>query len=122
VLERYTGPGGWHWTTATQVPAGFYPEGPFGLVVTPGQPGTVPIYSCLNGSDQFTSTAADCGGAKVVEGIGAVWTAPLPADGHRYVPVYNCTITATGSHFDSLDPRCEGQTPLRLLGYVLSGW
>ena len=122
VLERYTGPGGWHWTTATAIPAGFYPEGVLGLVVNSGQPGTVPIYSCLNGSDQFTSTAADCGGAKVVEQIGAVWTTPPTSDGHRYVPLYNCTITATGSHFDSLDPHCEGQTPLRLLGYVMSGW
>ncbi len=122
VLERYTGPGGWHWTTATAIPAGFYPEGPFGLVVNPGQPGTVPIYSCLNGSDQFTSTASDCGGAKVIEEIGAVWTVPPASDGHQYAPLYNCTVTATGSHFDSLDPRCEGQTPMRLLGYVLSGW
>jgi hypothetical protein len=121
VVDRYTGPGGWHWTTEAQVPAGFYPEGPMGLVTLAGTAGTVPVYSCLNGSDQFTSTAADCGGAKVVAPIGAVWTAP-PADGHRYTALYNCTIPATGSHFDSLDPRCEGQTPLRLLGYLMSGW
>ncbi len=121
VVDRYTGPGGWHWTTEAQVPAGFYPEGPLGLVTLAGTAGTVPVYSCLNGSDQFTSTAADCGGAKVVALVGAVWTTP-PNDGHRYMPLYNCTIASTGSHFDSLDPHCEGQTPLRLLGYLMSGW
>lgn len=120
-LVRYAGTVSGHWTTTISVPADYTAEGSFGLVTLAGQPGTTPIYSCLNGTDEFTSTDSGCGGATVVANIGAVWT-DTPDATHQYSPVYTCKITATGSHFDSSDAQCEGQTVLGRLGYVMTGW
>jgi hypothetical protein len=40
------------------------------------------------------------------------------------VPVYRCRVTSTGTHFDTNESDCEGQTAdLGLLGYLLAdGW
>jgi hypothetical protein len=35
------------------------------------------------------------------------------------VAVYRCRVTSNGTHFDSHDPGCEGQTGEGLLGYLL---
>mgnify|MGYP003512513390 FL=1 len=68
--------------------------------------GTVPIYSCYIGGDEFTSLNATCEGQRVNRLLGYIYTAQPSGVVTR--AIYRC-ITASGEHFDSPQSNCEGQ-------------
>ncbi|MFC5684896.1 LamG domain-containing protein [Amycolatopsis mediterranei] len=117
-LGRYTALDGDQATASTSgaAPAGYHFEGPLGLPAT-GTDNTRSLYACKQGTDAFTSTAADCEGKSVVGELGKVYTrqpSNLPTS-----PVYRCN--GGGNRFDSNDPACEGAgTSEGLLGYTLA--
>lgn len=108
-----------HQSTSVYAPHGYQVESPFGLVARNYQPGTVSLMQCAAGEDLFTSTQADCEGAKVVYWMGQLWSAPPPDVASR--ELFRCKVVATGDRFDSIDSACEGQIVDRSLGYVISG-
>ncbi|WP_194916812.1 cutinase family protein [Catenulispora rubra] len=108
-----------HWSSTRGLPAGFQPEWTFGMLPMTQQPGTVPLFSCMqNGTLEFTSTDANCEGQATVARIGFIWT--TQPSGLPTVPIYRCLLTATGDHFDSFDSGCEGQHTEFQLGYLLA--
>jgi hypothetical protein len=84
------------------------------LYESPQSGADVAFYGCKNGSlDYFVSLDRSCEGARILGLDGFGYASP----GQNLVALYRCK-TATG-HFVSLDPKCEGQTTEKLLGYVL---
>jgi hypothetical protein len=82
------------------------------------QANVTPLYSCMVGGwDQMVSTSSTCEGTTKMGQIGYIYkTAPSSLTSH---PVYRCYVTATGDHFVSNDPSCEGQHVDYTLGWVL---
>jgi hypothetical protein len=74
------------------------------------------LYSCLSGTDRFTSTDSACEGATVAGEIGKVYTSQ-PGN-VATMGVYRCLDGA--ERFESRSPTCEGKTVDRLLGYSLA--
>ncbi|MCW6004373.1 LamG domain-containing protein [Micromonospora sp. CPCC 205371] len=107
---------GEHYAAATAVaPIGYRLEGPHGFLALTPVTGTVPLYGCLDGSDQFASTDATCGGKTVLGQLGRLWAqAPSGVDSR---PLYRCAVN--GQRFTSTSTTCEGMTMDTLLGYVL---
>jgi hypothetical protein len=93
-------------------------EGPLGLLGEAG--GDIPVYTCLNGGDEFLATSSTCGGgnAQTIAWIGNLWSTPPQAT--ATAQLLDCAM-ADGSNerFDSLDPSCEGQTVIGPLGYLV---
>ena len=117
-LSRYAGPSG-HISTTGPAPSGYTYESTFGSLLTTSEPGTVEFYLCLTGTDYFTSPASNCEGQSVVRSEG--WAYASPPSGVPTVAIYRCRVTSTGTHFDSPDPNCEGQTAdAGLLGYLVA--
>ncbi|GAA4465731.1 hypothetical protein GCM10023170_075570 [Phytohabitans houttuyneae] len=106
-----------HNTTTAGVPAGHQPEWTLGMLSLVSQPGTLPLYSCQNGSDTFLARDAACEGKQVVRHLGYIYTAP-PA-GWPSIELFRC-MTATGEHFDSISATCEGKTVERSLGHLVA--
>jgi hypothetical protein len=77
---------------------------------------TLPLYGCKNGdSDYFISLDVNCEGRRVLGKNGYAYAGTVPrAD---MLPLYRC-YTGT-DHFATSDPKCEGQTTEKLLGYIL---
>lgn len=106
-----------HRTSGGVYPAGYRHEHTFGYLSAVSETGTRPLYSCLlNGTDSFTSAAADCEGREVLGRMGWIWQQP-PADGPS-AALYRCTVSGTAEHFDSVSATCEGHNTEFLLGYV----
>ncbi|AUG76854.1 hypothetical protein CFP65_1989 [Kitasatospora sp. MMS16-BH015] len=115
-LARYAKDGGGHVVTTAGVPDGYHLEATLGLVNLNAVPGTAALYNCHYSGGYFSSLDSGCEGYTRVSGNGYLWkTAPA---GVPTVPVYRCTVTATGDHFDSSDPACEGQHTEWLFGYA----
>jgi hypothetical protein len=93
-------------------------EGPLGLLTQTA--GDIPVYTCLNGSDEFIATSGTCGGgtAQTIAWIGNMWSTPPQAT--ATAQVFDCKMTGSGERFDSNDPQCEGQTVIGPLGYVIT--
>lgn len=98
-----------------------------GLAAEPGRlwrlesaavPGTVPLYGCRKGADQYLSLAQGCEGADhtVQQTEGWIYSAPPAAPS---TPLYRCK---TGSgHFTSTAANCEGRgTQDKALGHALT--
>nr|WP_225953565.1 LamG domain-containing protein [Kibdelosporangium phytohabitans] len=94
-------------------PAGYFKAGDLGYYPPPGTPGTHMLYSCRLGTDGFTSTRADCEGAKLISPLGPVYDTA----GEGRTGLYRCLHS--GRYFDSLVADCEGQTVVVTLGYTL---
>ncbi|WP_203902264.1 LamG domain-containing protein [Virgisporangium aliadipatigenens] len=104
-----------HHTTTAAAPPGYRLEGPHGFLALTPVNGTVPLYACLDGGDQFVATDAACGGRTVTGQLGRLWAqAPTGAESR---PLYRCAIN--GQRFTSNSATCEGFTVEGLLGYVL---
>jgi len=117
-LSRYSGVNG-HLSTTGPAPSGYSYESTLGSLLTTSEPGTSELYLCLLGTDYFTSTNSSCEGQTVVRAEGWAYSSAPP--GIPAVPIYRCRVTSTGTHFDSPDPNCEGQTvDAGLLGYVVA--
>ena len=113
---------GFHLTTKTgsPVPDGFGEEGPLGYLVATNAPGTVGFYLCkMSGSGDYFSSVDQtgrCEGQTTVAMLGYVYLS-APASGPS-APLYRCN--SGGSHYDSLNPGCEGNgTKEGTLGYVI---
>jgi hypothetical protein len=101
-------------------PAGFAAEAnTLGKLLAKEEAGTKPLYACrINGSeDHMTSVSPTCEGQTVVSAtpLGHVFTGK-PADVPA-LPLYRCLFK--GTHFDSLDAKCEGYQPEFLFGWVV---
>ena len=117
-LSRYSGPNG-HISTTGPAPSGYSYESTFGSLLTAQEPGTVALYLCEVGTDYFTSTLANCEGQSLVRLDGWIYTSAPP--NMPSVALYRCRVTSTGTHFDTLDPNCEGQSlDAGLLGYLVA--
>jgi hypothetical protein len=106
-----------HNSNVASVPAGHQPEWTLGMLSLVSQPGTLPLYSCMNGTDTFLARDAACEGKQVLRQLGYIHTA-RPTD-RPSVELFRCT-TANGEHFDSVSSTCEGKTVERSLGFLLA--
>ncbi|MEY9863674.1 hypothetical protein ABH935_009327 [Catenulispora sp. GAS73] len=98
--------------------AGYHFESSLGLLGQAG--GDIPVYTCVNGSDEFLATKSDCGGGGVqaVAWIGNLWSTPPAAT--ATARLFDCKVTSTGERFDSDLANCEGQTVVGPLGYLIT--
>jgi hypothetical protein len=109
-----------HFTTTGLVGPAYRFQTNLGFLVRQGQPGTVPLYSCIASGDQFLSRAADCGGTKVLGTIGSVY--PHKPSGLPTHAVYRCRVGDTGELAASYDPACDDPANANegLLGFTIS--
>jgi surface antigen len=118
-LDRFVNPStADHWITARAVPNGYQFEGRLGYMLQAAGAGRHALYSCMIGSDQFTSPDPGCEGQKVIGQDG--WAYDSAPSGQQVTAIYRCTTHASGEHFVSTDPGCEGQHTEFLLGYIAS--
>lgn len=99
-------------------PAGSGWETSLGSLVTTSSSNRRALYSCSIGSDEFTSTDANCEGQHVNRRLGYAYTSPPSGLSTR--PVYRCMVNGSGEHFDSLVSNCEGHRSEGLLGYTVA--
>lgn len=95
---------------------GYYREFVLGALANFQTAGTVPLYRCMIGNDQFSSTSSTCEGQTSLGLLGYIYSSPQTAP--PTVPLYRCR--AGTEHFDSNLSNCEGQIVEGLLGYLLS--
>lgn len=115
-LGRFLNDKGEHYTGPTDVPAlpGYRYETPRGMTVPATDPNTVRLYSCREGEDHFTATAADCEGATLLGEIGAIYS--VQPTNVPTIGLYRCFNGV--QRFDSTAENCEGSTKQKQLGYV----
>lgn len=104
-----------HQSTVNATPPGYRFEGSQGYLALTPVAGTVTLYGCQEGVDQFPSTDATCGGRTVLGQLGAIWSQAPPGADSR--PLYRCAVN--GQRFTSGSATCEGFTVEALLGHVL---
>jgi hypothetical protein len=112
-----------HEVTAGPSDPGYREEGRWYLLST-AQPGTVPLYGCLDGAllvDQFISGNANCEASQnpIQQTEGWIYTARPSAPS---TPLYRCHVPGLGDHFVSILANCEGSQYVNegLLGYALT--
>jgi hypothetical protein len=101
-------------TTTGPVPPGYHFSAPLGIPAPQGASDTRPAYSCLRGSDEFTSVQADCKGDRVLRVLGPLYIGR--PDNVPTLPIYLCR--AGSDLFDSNDAGCEGAAYESRLGYA----
>ncbi|GIH25849.1 hypothetical protein Aph01nite_41590 [Acrocarpospora phusangensis] len=116
-LFRYNNTSGDH-RTGIEPPQGYHKEGLLGRLSAGQLTGMTGLYSCLLGSDHFTSTDANCEGQRVLGRFGFLYVAAPPNT--QTIPLHRCTVHGSGDHFDSTDPNCEGQRSEGRMGYLLA--
>jgi hypothetical protein len=112
-LSRFANVGQFHIVTTGPVPPGSHFEASYGVPAPDGAANTQAVYSCRRGATDYL-LAHDCGSDTKLGVVGLFYIAP-PA-GVASIPVYRCA--ASGSHFVSSDPGCEGTTMEVRLGYT----
>jgi hypothetical protein len=105
-----------HRATVHGTPPAYRFEGVLGWLPLAAAAGTQPLYSCLDGTDEFSSLDAGCEGKTVLGGIGQVYAAA--PTGPASAPIYRCRVN--GQRFVSRQADCEGYQLDRPLGYVLT--
>ena len=102
-----------HWVSTRAVPAQYQFLQRFGyLLQTPG-PDRAPLYSCLNGSNEFLSRESDCEG-KRVEGLdGWIYRDRQPTDS---LQLFSCS--SGRDRFVALNGSCDGKQLEGDLGWV----
>nr|WP_042190733.1 LamG-like jellyroll fold domain-containing protein [Kibdelosporangium sp. MJ126-NF4]CEL19549.1 serine/threonine protein kinase [Kibdelosporangium sp. MJ126-NF4]CTQ94651.1 serine/threonine protein kinase [Kibdelosporangium sp. MJ126-NF4] len=109
----------WEHTTSNGVmPRGYHFEAPLGFPAPADAPNTRMLYSCVSGSDEFTSTDPACEGKPVLGELGRVYT-EIPADTPVF-SMYRCAIKGSNELFVSQHADCEGQQVQSLLGYSVN--
>jgi hypothetical protein len=107
---------GWEHVTSNDIaPRGYHFEAPLGFPAPEGAPDTRMLYSCISGTDEFTSTDPACEGKRLLGELGRVYVT-IPADVYGF-PLYRCAEKTKGELFVSPHPDCEGGNPQGLLGY-----
>ncbi len=76
--------------------------------------GSVVLYECKMGSDNFTSTSSNCEGQQVIRKLGYISQA---STGDMTSPLYRC-YNGSSDHLVSVNSDCEGYTKEQKLGYV----
>jgi hypothetical protein len=114
------GPGkGDHRTTTAGVAPPYRFEANLGFLLTQEEPGTVPLYSCDAGGDQFLSRDGACGGAALLGTVGYAYArkpAGLPARA-----IYRCRGANSGELTVEYGSDCKApDTNEGLLGYTIS--
>ncbi|HEV2889973.1 MAG TPA: M23 family metallopeptidase [Frankiaceae bacterium] len=97
--------------------AGYRLESTLGSLLASQAGGTVPIYSCNIGTDEFSSLQSNCEGQRVNGRLGFIY--PAQPSGVVTRAIYRCR-TGSGEHFNSPAATCEGQRTEHRLGYVIS--
>jgi len=100
-----------HWASTRLFPEGFTEEKAYRLLREPGG-GTIPLFECRAGDDNFVSKQVGCEGQQVMGPLGYIHVDPFD----QAVPLYRCL--ANGDHMISPDPGCEGYETEHLLGYA----
>lgn len=91
-----------------------YPVGYMGYLPTSGSNGTVRIYSCKIGGDNFVSRRSDCEGQTSVDGSFSLYS----GGGDDRAPLYRCFDIGQGNHFMLRNQSCGGHVSEGLLGFV----
>lgn len=99
---------------------GYKNEGNLGALALTNEPGTIPLYTCQDGTDFFTTKDSTCGGKKLVTSIGYSWTSPPP--GVESKPLNRCKVTSNpvADFFESSSADCEGNQVVESLGHIRS--
>jgi len=109
------------WTTVSYAPDlrnGYLAYQALGYLYDQQQPGTQALNDCLAADGHhFLSTQADCGGQRVFEMQG--WLYSAPPTGIPTTALYSCFSSDNG-YFGSTDVSCGGETQEGLLGYILT--
>jgi hypothetical protein len=116
-LNRYFNKSVHEVTTGPVSPdAGFQLEELLGhLYAGPSHGADLPFYACKGGrSDYFVSLDINCEAQRALGKNGYGFSQPVA--GLNLVALYRCS--SAHDHFASKDPKCEGQTTDKLLGYV----
>ncbi len=122
VLTRYLKSGGFHFSGTSRVPApaGFQAEAnSLGKLLAKEEPGAMPLYACrVNGSeDHMTSVSSGCEGQTPLSATPVGYIFKSKPDDVSTLPLYRCLFK--GTHFDSLDSKCEGYTQEWQFGWVV---
>jgi hypothetical protein len=112
-LTRSYSPTRGHWASSRIAPAGFSTEASWRLYRDP-QPGTVLLYECAVGDHNLLTRDPGCEGQQPLGPVGWIFDQP----GANTIPIRRCYV-ASGDHFISADPACEGQLAEQLLGHAL---
>jgi concanavalin A-like lectin/glucanase superfamily protein len=119
-LGRAVNVAGDHYSTTTTepMPVGYHFESSLGVLVVDEQDNTKMLYSCMSGSDEFTSADPACEGQTRLGEVGRVYTkqpSNLPT-----IPIYRCKNNT--DHFESRRSDCEGtaNTSEGVLGYTVA--
>ncbi|GIH14857.1 LamG-like jellyroll fold domain-containing protein [Rugosimonospora africana] len=120
-LIRFSELGGTRWTSATggHQPGIYTAQARLGYVSMTDVGQT--LYVCLDGADEYLSTAAACEGGQKLGTTGWVWpTDDLPPGAATTAPLFGCR-DVDGDRFESLDRFCEGAPETgQPLGYVIT--
>ncbi len=104
-----------HYSTVDGAPMSYRAEGIHGFLGLTQLPGTVPLYSCMQGIDQFVSTNSGCEGSTVLGRLG--WLYSVQPAGVQTRLLKRCIYA--NQRFTSTTANCEAQTFDTDLGYVL---
>jgi len=123
-LIRYTSevPGVGHLTTSSlaETEPNYRVEGPQGMLGLTAEAGTRGLYSCTDGTDDFSATDPKCEDKTVRRWEGAIWDQP-PAFAAASAALYSCRRDdSSAERFTSFDEFCEGHTRVSRLGYVIT--
>ncbi len=94
-----------HLTTTGAAGPAYRFQANLGFLLNQRLPGTVPVYSCDSGRDQFLSRAADCGGVQVLGVVGYAYSR-RPA-GMPTRAIYSCLRAKDDELTVSYDPQCN---------------
>ena len=84
-----------------------------------GNRGTVRVYGCRAGGDNFVSRDPNCEGQERTTGRISDFSVFISGGSGR-VAIYRCLVNGGGDHFVSRDPGCEGQISEGLIGHLLN--
>jgi len=112
LVRGYKGGRG-HWASTRLLPDGFAEEQVYRLSYAP-QPGSIMLYECMQGDDNFVSKEAGCEGGQPMGPLGYI--AQEPFDGAT--GVYRCYSADAEDHMIAHDPNCESYETEHLLGYA----
>ena len=114
VLTRSIHPSRGHWASTRLAPLDFVEESSWKLW-REAQPDTTLLYECEVAGHNLVTADAGCEGLPTLGPVGWIHDAP----GTGRVALYRCRVSASGDHFVSESPSCEGHAVEQLLGYAV---
>jgi hypothetical protein len=108
-----------HLTTTGAVDPAYRYQANLGFLLDHAGPGTVPLYSCTAGGDQFLSRDSGCGGAGALGLVGYAYASQPTGPSAR--AIYRCRAAGTGELTVAYGSECDApDTNEGLLGYTIS--